>query len=138
MSHPEEIWGYQFQLGILEAHKAEFWLGLRGERSPLSSVNVFTPNLEIYRKSHLLIIFSDIFLDPPIDPIDPPVVSYLEWLPPIKLLKHLITWSCKIQEKPKPLFFVTVSMTTKLDRIVTYLDGLLPIKSHDSLITWPC
>ena len=63
------------------------------------------------------------------------VASYLDLPPPIKLLNPLITWSCKIMQKPKLLylqpFTTTMLMATKLGRTVTYLDVLSSIKLLD-------
>ena len=31
------------------------------------------------------------------------IMNYFDWVPPIKLLNPLVTWSCKITRKPEPL-----------------------------------
>ena len=62
--------------------------------------------------------------------------SYLDWLPPIKLLNSLITWSCKMTWQTK--ISTAMRMTTKLGKMVTPLVGLLPIKSNFPLMQWSC
>ena len=62
--------------------------------------------------------------------------SYLEWLPPIKLLNSLITWSCKMTWQTK--ISTAMRMTTKLGKMVTPLAGFLPVKSNFPLMKWSC
>ena len=59
-------------------------------------------------------------------------LNYFDWLPTIKLLNNLITWSCKIIRQTKAS--ITVPMTTNFERIVTHHDELLPIKSNDPFL----
>ena len=64
--------------------------------------------------------------------------TYLEQLPPIKLLYSLVTWSWKITWQIKTNFIstATVSLATKLGRMLIYLEQLPSIKLLNPLVTW--
>ena len=64
------------------------------------------------------------------------VMTYHEWLPPIKLHDPLMTSSCEIMRQTKNISTTTLTLATKLGGMVTYLEGILLIKSYDPLITW--
>ena len=63
------------------------------------------------------------------------MMTYLEGLLRINSHDHLVTRSCEICGKPKPLYLYYHNfMVTKLGRVVTYPEGLPSIKSHDLLV----
>ena len=68
------------------------------------------------------------------------MVTYLDWLLPIKSNDHIITWFLEVtwQTKNHYVSTTTMSMATKCSRMMTYLEWLLPLKSHDHTITWSC
>ena len=67
------------------------------------------------------------------------MLTFLERLPPIKLLLWSHVWSHRLARSRKKLQLLFLSyqipMATKLGRMVLYLNRLLIIKSHDTLIS---
>ena len=63
------------------------------------------------------------------------MMTYLEGFLRINSHDPLVTRSCEIGGKPKPLYLYYHNfMVTKLGRVVTYPEGLPSIKSHDLLV----
>ena len=60
------------------------------------------------------------------------MVTYLDWLLPIKPNDNIINWFCK-------RFWATAtSMATKIGKMRTFLERFPLITLHDHVITWFC
>ena len=69
------------------------------------------------------------------------IVTYNDWVLPVKPYDTLIMWSCKIIAETETTYYIsvtTVPMATKFDRMLTYLERLSPIKLTDLFATWFC
>ena len=68
------------------------------------------------------------------------MMTYLDWLLPIKSHDHMITWSCKITWQTKVIIYplTPIFMGINFGRVGIYNEELASIKSLDPLIAWSC
>ena len=68
------------------------------------------------------------------------MMTYLEWLLPVKSHDHMITWSCKITWQAKVIIYplTPIFMGINFGRVGIYNEELASIKSLDPLIAWSC